>query len=242
MVSSTVRLFDTWERALPLSPAGRALLLARTVEPDRGEPLSLGDRDAALLTLRYRAFGPSLTGVGRCPNCNERLEIDLAIDELLGSRAELGTAATRSVSVVVDDGGWHVVARLPQAEDMIAIDGATGDAADELWRRCAAETLHDGKPVDPDVVPDEIRVLVGERLEEEDPLTLTELGLCCPDCGTDWREELDIAAFLWAEVDLWARRLLEDIHVLALSYGWDEEQILDLSPLRRQAYLDLVGA
>jgi hypothetical protein len=69
-----------------------------------------------------------------------------------------------------------------------------------------------------------------------------ELSLACPDCGNAWKQDFDILSFFWAELDAWARRLLSDVHVLASTYGWTEEQTLSLSPLRRRAYLEMVMA
>ena len=63
----------------------------------------------------------------------------------------------------------------------------------------------------------------------------------CPACTFTWSEPFDIVTFFWAEIDAWARRLLADVHVLASSYGWSERDILALSPVRRQYYLEMVN-
>ena len=44
-------------------------------------------------------------------------------------------------------------------------------------------------------------------------------------------------AYLWDEIDARARRLLDEVHALARTYCWSEEQILALSETRRRAYL-----
>ena len=49
----------------------------------------------------------------------------------------------------------------------------------------------------------------------------------------------DVAAFLWAAVERWALLTLRDVHQLALAYGWGEGDVLALSPLRRQLYLEM---
>ena len=53
---------------------------------------------------------------------------------------------------------------------------------------------------------------------------------------------LDVASFVWEELDGWARRLLQDVAVLARAFGWTEEDGVALSPTRREAYLELAGA
>jgi hypothetical protein len=49
----------------------------------------------------------------------------------------------------------------------------------------------------------------------------------------------DIASFLWRETHGWAQGTLRDVHGLAAAYGWREEDVLRLSPTRRQIYLEL---
>ena len=41
--------------------------------------------------------------------------------------------------------------------------------------------------------------------------------------------------------DAWALRTLAEVHRLASAYGWREQDILALSPARRQLYLGMVG-
>ena len=81
---------------------------------------------------------------------------------------------------------------------------------------------------------------IGEQMALADPLAETRLTLHCPRCENDWEEALDIGAFLWAEIEAHARRLLLDIHSLASAYGWSETEILSLSEVRRAYYVEMV--
>jgi hypothetical protein len=83
---------------------------------------------------------------------------------------------------------------------------------------------------------------MADRFATSDPQADVQIQLLCPACSSTWEQDFDISSFLWAEIDTWARRLLADVHVLARAYGWDEDQILALSPLRRHAYLEMVSA
>ena len=65
------------------------------------------------------------------------------------------------------------------------------------------------------------------------------IDVACPECGEATRAELDIASYLWTELDAWARDVLLDVHLLATAYGWSEPEILALSPTRRRYYLEL---
>jgi len=48
--------------------------------------------------------------------------------------------------------------------------------------------------------------------------------------------------FLWTEITSQARRLLHEVHLLATTYGWHEADILAMSAIRRQYYLEMVAS
>src|SRR4029453_9293498 len=52
-----------------------------------------------------------------------------------------------------------------------------------------------------------------------------------------WSDRLDVAGCVWEEISARARRLLDEVHGLAIYYGWSEQQILAMSDARRDAYL-----
>jgi hypothetical protein len=79
-------------------------------------------------------------------------------------------------------------------------------------------------------------------MEELDPAASINLSLGCEDCGHHWLADFNIGSLLWDEIDGCARALLVEVHNLARAYGWTEQEILALSPQRRAAYLDMVGA
>jgi hypothetical protein len=61
----------------------------------------------------------------------------------------------------------------------------------------------------------------------------------CPACGEDATAPLDIGALLWEQVEHSAHVLLTEIAELGVAFGWSEEEILALTPLRRRVYLEL---
>ena len=83
--------------------------------------------------------------------------------------------------------------------------------------------------------------MLESRMAQADPQANIQLALGCPACGHSWLALFDIVGFFWREIDTWARRVLRDIHTLALAYGWSEAEILALSPWRRQFYLEMVS-
>ncbi|WP_262700261.1 MULTISPECIES: hypothetical protein [Streptomyces] len=113
-----------------------------------------------------------------------------------------------------------------------------------LLARCIVSVHRSGRPITADrlpaaELPEPVQRRLAEAAERADPAADVTLNVACPECGEATRAELDIASYLWAELDHWARDLLLDVHLLATAYGWSEPQILALSPLRRRYYLEL---
>src|SRR5664279_3233452 len=99
---STAELMTVWELGASLPWGQRALLLLAAAgsddeKPDQFAQLSIGQRDAWLLTLRERIFGPQLAGEAACPTCGELLEFGINAAEIRGSPV-LEPAATMDLS------------------------------------------------------------------------------------------------------------------------------------------------
>jgi hypothetical protein len=89
---------------------------------------------------------------------------------------------------------------------------------------------------------DEIIEKVGESLATADPMAERRVALTCPACDHAWSDSIDVASFIWAELEARARRLLWEVHSLASAYGWSESETLTLSAARRAMYLEMVRA
>jgi hypothetical protein len=219
---SPAELLTAWERCLPLSPVGRAVALLELAEPglaaDAITALSVGSRDRELLRLRVSAFGTAISGLVTCPECGQTVELTADANDIIAAAGR--PTPGRDDELALDRNGYHVRFRLPTSADLLALAVA--------W------------PAAPPGADAE-RFLLGRCLRWAEPLADIELACDCPDCGEAWVAPLDVPGFLWAELTDFATRLLRDVHVLASGYGWCEAEILALTPVRRQAYLDLVA-
>src|SRR5271170_974860 len=83
---SAVELLDIWDYGHGQAPAQRALDLLEAAFPEASREdlaaLSVGQRDAGLLTLREWLWGPRMAAVVVCPGCRERLEVTLDTREM----------------------------------------------------------------------------------------------------------------------------------------------------------------
>lgn len=91
-------------------------------------------------------------------------------------------------------------------------------------------------------LPESVITALSQRMAGADPQADVHLALDCPDCGHQWRAAFDIVSFFWSEIGVWAKRVLREVHILASAYGWREDDILAMSPWRRQVYLEMLGA
>lgn len=235
-------LLQIWERDAGRPPLQRALDLLAAACPelsvDELARLSIGRRDACLLTLRAWAFGPQLACLATCPACGQRLELDLDAAALLAAAPEAHAAP---LELRVADA--IVLVRPPDSFDLAAIDGCVDlDAArDLLLARCVAVVTQNGTPTPLSDAPEAVIAAAEQALDEADPLANVELALNCPACGHAWPAAFDIVTFFWTEIDAWVHQILREIHVLAAAYGWREADILAMGPQRRQIYLELAG-
>jgi hypothetical protein len=137
--------------------------------------------------------------------------------------------------------GHEVRFRLPDTRDLLAAAGAHDAAAAKrvLVRRCVIEASRDGAGVPADALPADVIAAVERAMAERDPQADVSVALTCPECGHEWAAPLDVGAYVWTEVDQWARRTLADVAALAAAFGWTEADVLRLGPARREAYLEL---
>ncbi|WEB40859.1 hypothetical protein MOV08_17275 [Streptomyces yunnanensis] len=246
-VTGPAELLATWEAGLAEQDAGRALLLHRAARPGAAPQAllsaPLGERAADLFALRRALFGDRLEVTLDCTaaECGTALEFELDAGELAAARPRPPEAGLR-----VAEGAWTVRFRLPGPADLAAVAAARPADATAARRllaaRCALAAHRAGREATAEQLadlPDPVLKRFAEAAEEADPGAELTLEIACPECGAATSAELDIAAYLWTELDAWARDLLLDVHLLASAYGWSEPEILALSPLRRRYYLEL---
>lgn len=235
------RLLDVWERGQGYSPAVLALALLSAADPEAAwedlGALPLGERDRRLLMLREETLGRRLEAVASCPACGEPLDVSLDARELL-------SGAAPGLLERISRDGLELRFRPADSHDLLAAERCRGveEARLLLAGRCLLEARRGGQPVAADDLAEEDLEVLAAGMAEADPGAELLLDLSCPACGQAWEEPLDVASFFWAELDVQARRLLREIHLLARAYGWREADVLALSPRRRRFYLEMVSA
>jgi hypothetical protein len=229
-------LLTLWENGRTRHPIDRALLLLGASQPeqtyDQLADWPVGRRDAAILSLRLANFGMTIEACLDCPSCRTCLEV--AFD----GRAFEIPAENEPIVEAAD--GWF---RLPTGRDLATIVGEPNPdvAVRRLLSLCWLGWDGDGDAT----MPEWSQAMLQEveaRMGEVDPQSIIELDFVCDACGHAWQSPFDICEFVWEEIEARAKRLLQEVHLLAGAYGWSERDVLAMTDVRRSAYVELVGA
>ena len=238
---SAQQMLAVWERGLGQIPLERALAFLEAACPEHDRDalagMSIGQRDSYLLRLREWTFGSEFIACSTCPGCGQQLELALHVDHLLPN----ADAAPQQVSISA--GSYQLLLRPLNSLDLISsrkLDAP--EMARAMFSRCLISATAGDSTVSADEIPDEIARNAMDEVTQADLQADLEIVVTCEACHSTTRENFDIISFFWSEIDAWARRILREVHVLASVYGWNEADVLSLSPLRRQFYLEMVSA
>ncbi len=226
-------LLELRESCDGLSRTARAVEILRRGVPwmnhDDILRLSIGARDALLLSLRVATFGPRLDCFAICPACAVKLEFSLDAVGLrsAGTPAVLGRGS-------IQFRNRRIGYRTLNSEDLLLAEkasDATG-AREVLLRRCLERSPRANRKL-----PEELISRLSEALEKSDPLAVITVNLRCAACNHRWEVLFEVVTHLWKDICDGARRLIREVHTIARAYGWSEEAILRIPGGRRKLYL-----
>lgn len=233
---SSAGLVALWERGFGLHPLDQGLLALSVALPDvPPETLAdwpLGQKNRALIKLHCTCFNPCLQAWASCDRCGEKMEFELEAEALVGRELEEHPGVREPITVK----GCSF--RLPTSRDLALAsqESDPGAAALSLIERCRVAAA------EPPAWSDDDLEEVEQAMAVADPLAEIRVSLRCPACHSEWDEAVDLATFLWAEIDARAKRLLWETHTLASAYGWSQGEILSLSSACRALYIQMVQA
>ena len=244
-------LLRIWELGDGLHVVDQALLVLSAAFPDETADelasLTVGQRDARLLSIYEHSFGPHVSGLTDCPQCRETLECTFRV-------ADIGLPAPSQAANHVyqlDTAGYTVQFQLPCSRHLAAVANlrqepqpvvgeTVAGARTHLLEQCVVEVGRTGERLTVADLPDDVSAAVVEEMADADPQADVRFQFACAACAHQWAVPFDIVPFLWAKIAERARTLLHEIHLLATAYHWREADILALSSVRRRSYLDLV--
>jgi hypothetical protein len=239
-VLSASILLDAWERCLDAPALLRAsTLLASASDQSEGDPRQwpIATRDAALFDLREQLFGRSIEAIVACAKCGEHAELEFLVEDIRNGPSPSAPSSRHNKIRVVEVDGRRIRYRAPTSEDLLAIAGCSGveTARSMLIERCIKVADRRRQALSQAALERALELIAIDQAGAD-----VEITFDCPACSHRWASPFDIAAFLWREVDDWARGMVRDIHLFASRYGWSEAEILSMSARRREQYRELL--
>ena len=234
-------MLAAWDEARTAEGALQRALALLQLSPQNGSDemaaLTIRERDRRLLDLHEELFGKEVAALASCTCCGELLETRFLVETMRASPPVDRSSQTLHVR------GESLEFRLPNSNDLAAVLPMSTEEhrRSRLLQLLVVRKGKDGTRSFPDEIPEEIAEEIERRMAELDPQADTELAFVCDACGRSFVTCFDIASFLWAELDGWARRTLREVHVLARAYGWTESETLSIHPSRRSLYLEMLS-
>lgn len=184
----------------------------------------------ALSAIAMATRGSELVLYVHCSNslCGERIELSLDL-----AMFQQDIAEEEFVFHIEDK---TLTARLPNGWDQHQWLQHQDDPLAVIAKKLVLH-IDDEKPGDHWNLPDEWLTGFGEALEKHDELMTLQLNSKCPVCAQDLEIGVDLEAQLLTSLSYVQKKLLLDVHQLALAYHWTEKEILGLSLQRKNFYL-----
>ncbi len=236
-------ILQVWEQGYDQHLVNRALtLLAASCQEmslDELAELSVGQRDELLLDLREQTFGTMLNVFAECPQCREHIEFTADVTDIRVANHSEIDEKENNLSIE----NFDLRFRLINSMDLVEVVNCNDltRARSILVHRCVIRASRGGEELSPEELPENIIEKLVARLSECDPQSDVLLNIVCPACTHNWHMIFDIVSFFWREISMQAKRLLREVHTLALAYGWQEADILSMSTARRRFYLEMVS-
>jgi hypothetical protein len=209
---------------------------------DSVRSLTAGDREALLLHLRRLTLGDRLACVISCPECHEKLDLEIDVANIL-QPADSAPLQEHELTIRHESGESTIVRfRLPQGIDQetvapLALTDVEA-AADLLLRRCIVSVNNNGEVTGE--LPASVQECVATRMAELDGQAEINVLANCEGCGGSFSLVFDTATFLFQELEAEFQRLYREIHLLAFHYHWSPTDILKLSRRERRRFLELL--
>lgn len=166
------------------------------------------------------------------PNCGERCEVDLTLDEILAF-ADDDTDEPFTLELQTSP----LTMRRPTGADQMAWLGARFEDV-RAGRIAILRTLALSEL--PEDLDDSSVTHIEAALDAHDPLVCFSLTTACPACDAVAVHEVSLTDLALRVLRVAQARLFQSVHVLASHYGWSEAAVLELPPWRRARYLSLV--
>lgn len=239
---SAEHILRAWEEGRARHSVDKALLLLALACPDYStttlSSLTVGQRNMLLLDLRQKTLGTQANCFAQCPQCEASLKFTIDLETFYADTLDTTTVSLNTLNI--DD--YQVSFRLPTSIDLAALVGCRDaeQGSQILITRCVVQSERAGYTLAGAELPTQVVAALAQAMLDLEPQAEMEIQLECAECEHDWMALFDIVSFFWTELEVQAKRILREVSLLAHAYGWSETEILALSTVRRQFYLEQI--
>lgn len=209
------------------------------VEPAFFWQMTVGKRIECLVRIDALVNHSALPVLLRCLNqaCAQQIELTFSLEELTSLQRKSDEKAQCSVHI----GEEEILLRKPTGQDQLKWQqGSFRDQA-AATRAMIQTLLIEPTSLQQRVkISDEEHALINEAMQAFDPLVNLVVVVACPYCSQQRPYEIEIQEIVLKRLRKVQMRLIEEVHRLAFSYHWNEEQIMSLPAWRRARYLTLL--
>ncbi len=204
-----------------------------TVGPGKANDLAVCDCDRLFAALYLHYFGDRIESTVPCSQCQTAFELSFSLSEVLAKLEDQPPTAVTGP----DETGLYTLQdgrrfRLPTVGHRQSVMGLEPEeAVRALLERCVVEG-------DPNQSPDELQA----AMDEVGAVLDLTLAATCPDCGVKKNVQFDIQTYLLHSLAFEKRFLHQEIHHIAMAYGWGYEEILSLMREDRRKFVRLIAA
>ncbi|TQV87772.1 hypothetical protein [Aliikangiella coralliicola] len=215
--------------------------------------LTASDRDGVLAALHRECWGDKIVSSLYCEDCDDFFDLSFTLSELqrhlLSQQSEKNFQQTvvKNATVQVDQHHLSipvssqetVLGNLPESEGLNQLlktccdfdDGADGGIGENTNDKVEdlSKKLSDSKVES-----------IAAELEQVAPILDLDLDATCPDCNRQHQASFDIQSFVLQRLLNEKERLLAEVHLIALNYGWSLQEILSLPRKTRKSIADLI--
>ena len=209
-----------------------AHLGGEAVSPDRVRDLNVGDRQYLMRRLAVHIDDQVTWLTATCGECGEPFDVSLRYAEL-----PVKPAGDEFPETIVDSSLGRLHVRVPTGADQEII-AAIADDREAMWVLLEQLLSHEHSrlAVDPRQLGEEEITAIETVVENLCPEIATHLTTNCPHC--DNANHVSIHPYTIFERSL--NNVYGDVHILATTYHWSEEEILALTRSRRHTYLSMI--
>lgn len=230
-------ILNIWDSCVDKNQAFKGVALASLALNEKNHSnisdWSIEKRDVALFHVRKTLFGNKFSNIAHCPQCNQTVEWDLYLQQM-GIPNLIDIPDNLEIPIKIAD--YNLMVRLPNSNDLFS------NNKDKIIENCILNFKEYNEQLIDQKIPDILVNQISSKYDEICKASNITYHLNCVECEHKWQVIFDIVAYLWKEIDQWAKSFLGQIYMLAKTFGWSETDIINMSDNRRNYYLNLLNS